>query len=221
MKRTTILLLLLSIANFIFAQQDLGIRNSNYAGIQGAGLNPSSIADSKLKWDINVFSTNTVFDNTFLFIPRDSLHVLGFKNIINDIIHQTQFQTHFDPQHPDKLYDVTLSNELLGPSFMINISDRSAIGFVTAARYYTNINDITGHFAQNAFAYLQEQDLWNKPFHDSTARLNTMGWLEYGVDYAHVFYKNGRNELKGGITLKYLQGIAAGYFKNTDLNYEI
>src|SRR5678810_320593 len=119
MKKVAIFLLCLHNVIFIYAQQDLGMRNGNYAGIQSTCLNPSAIADSKLKWDINVFSTNTVFDNTFLFIPRDSLHILGFKSIINDIIHQTQFFTHFDPQHPDKLYSVTLSNELLGPSLSL------------------------------------------------------------------------------------------------------
>src|SRR5438552_3963178 len=152
MKKTALLLLCFHNVIFISAQQYLGIRNSNYAGIQGACLNPSSIADSKLKWDVNVLSTNTVFDNTFLFIPRDSLHVFGFKNIINDIIHQTQLFTHFNPQDPDKLYDVTFSNELLGPSFMVNIGKQSAIGLTTAARAYGNINNITGHFGQNALA---------------------------------------------------------------------
>src|SRR6476469_717555 len=120
MKKPALILLCFHNVILISAQQNLGIRNSNYAGIQSTCLNTSAIAASKLKWDINVSSTNTVFDNTFLFIPRDSLHILGFKSIINDIIHQTQFFTHFDPQHPDKLYNVTLSNELLGPSFMIN-----------------------------------------------------------------------------------------------------
>jgi len=221
MKKIALILLCFHNVISVFAQQYLGIRSSNYAGVQSACLNPSSIADSKLKWDLNVLSTSTVFDNTFLFIPRDSLHVFGFKNIINDIIYQRQFYTHFDPQHPDKLYNVTLSNELLGPSFMINTGKRSAIGLTTAARSYTNINDITGHFAQNAFVYLGVPDLWNKTFHDSTATLNTMGWLEYGLTYSRVIYKNERNEVKGGVTLKYLQGIAAGYFKNTNLNYNI
>ncbi len=221
MKKTIFLLLFFHNVVNVSAQQDLGIRNSNYAGIQGTSLNPGSIADSKLKWDVNVLSTSTVFDNTFLFIPRDSLHLFGFKNIINDIIHQTQFTTHFDSYDPNKLYNVTLSNELIGPSFMVNLRNQSAIGVTTAARFYANINNITGHFGQNAFAYLQEQDLWNKIFHDSTARLNTMGWLEYGLNYATVIYKNERNELKGGITLKYLHGIAAAYLKNTHLNYNI
>jgi len=219
--KSIIIVLLLFNVSVICAQQNLGIRNSNYAGIQGAALNPSSIADSKLKWDINAFSFNTVFDNTFLFIPRDSLHVFGFKNIIDDIINQTQFFTHFNPQQPNKLYNVTLSNELLGPSFMMRLNNKSSIGLTTAARFYANINNITGNFGQNAFAYLQEQDLWNTLFHDNTAKLNTMGWLEYGVTYGRVLYKNQRNEFKGGITLKYLQGIAAAYFRNTNLNYNI
>ena len=221
MKKTALLLLFLQSVVFVSAQPDLGILSSNYAGIHSAYLNPSSIADSKLQRDINVFSASTVFDNTFLFIPRDSLHFLGVKNIINDIIHQTQFVTHFDPQNPGRLYNVTLSNEVLGPSFMVNLGDRSAIGLTTAARSYTDINSITGHLGQNAFAYLQDQDLWNKTFYDNTARFNTMGWLEYGLNYATVIYKNERHEFKGGLSLKYLQGIAAAYFKNTHLNYNI
>jgi hypothetical protein len=222
MKRTKLLLLLFFCsANFISAQQYLGIRNSNYAGIQSAGLNPSSLADSKLKRDINVFSTNTVYDNTFLFIPRDSLHIFGFKNIITDIINQTQFFTHFDIQHPDRLYNVTFSNELLGPSFMMSVGEKSAIGLTTGARFYANINNITGHFGQNAFVYLQEQDLWNKTFRDNTAKLNAMGWLEYGLTYATVVYAKRKSELKAGVTLKYLQGIAAGYFNNMNITYNL
>jgi hypothetical protein len=221
MKKAALILLCFHNVIFISAQQYLGIRNSNYAGIQGACLNPSSIADSKFKWDINVASTNTVFDNTFLYIPRDSLHVFGFKKVINDIIHETDFFTHFDLAHPNKLYDVTFSNELLGPSFMINIGERSSIGLTTASRAYVNISSITGHFAENAFAYLQYQDLWKTTFHDNTAKLNLMSWLEYGLNYATVIYAKDRNEFKGGITLKYLQGIAAAYFKNTDLTYNI
>jgi len=221
MKKATIFLLCLRHVIFIYAQQDLGIRNGNYAGIQSVGLNPSAIADSKLRWDINVFSESTVYDNTFLYIPKDSFHFLGFKKIITDIINEEQFVTHFDAAHPNELYHVTFSNELLGPSFMMSIGRHAAIGLTTAQRTYGNINSITGNFGQNAFVYLQDEGMWNKTFHDSTARLNAMGWLEYGLSYATVIYANGKNKLKGGITLKYLQGIAGAYFKNTDITYNI
>ena len=221
MKKAAIFLLSLLNVIFTHAQQNLGIRNGNYAGVQTVGLNPSSIADSKLKWDINMFSLSTVYDNTFLYIPRDSLHIFGFKNIIYDIINEKQFYTHFNPQNPNELYQVTFSNEVLGPSFMMSVGKHAAIGFTTAQRTYGNINNITGHFGQNAFAYLQEQDLWNQTFHDSTTRVNAMGWLEYGLSYANLLYAEGKNKLKAGITLKYLQGIAGAYINHTNINYNI
>jgi hypothetical protein len=104
---------------------------------------------------------------------------------------------------------------------MLSIGKNSAIGITTAQRVYGNINDITGNFGENAFAYLQDPNLWNTTFHDHSARLNSMAWLEYGLTYATVISLNGRNELKGGVTLKYLQGIAAAYFKNANLTYNI
>src|ERR1043165_1029160 len=180
MKKTFLFLLLAYSYIFTNAQQDLGIWNSNYAGILGIGINPSSIVDSKLKWDVNVLSWNVVYDNTFLFIPRDSLKFFGIKNILNDVFNQTQFITEFNHANPDQQFDVTLSNEFAGPSFMMRVGKKSEIGFTTAARMYVNINDITGHFGQNAFAYLDEQDLYNTTFTDNSARLNSMGWLEYG-----------------------------------------
>ena len=47
---------------FLFAQQNLGISKSNYADIQSASLNPSSLIDSKLKWDVNLIPISTIFD---------------------------------------------------------------------------------------------------------------------------------------------------------------
>jgi hypothetical protein len=104
---------------------------------------------------------------------------------------------------------------------MMHIGKKSEIGFSTAQRSYANVNDITGHFAQNAFAYLLEQDLWKTTFLDNTAKLNSMAWVEYGLTYATVLHKKGRSEWKGGITAKYLQGIGGAYFNHTNLTYNI
>jgi hypothetical protein len=206
---------------YLPAQQNLGIRNSNYAGIQGALLNPSSIADSKLKWDVNIFSIGEVFDNTYLYAPKKSLTLFGFKKIIKGSIDENLFFTHFDLQHPDKLYNFTLSTEIVGPSFFCKIAKRQVIGLTIAARSYTNIKDISGNLAQNAFDYFLNKDLWNTDLHDYTARLNSMTWLEYGLHYAWVAYSNKKEELKIGLSLNYLQGIAAAFVKNTHLNYRI
>jgi hypothetical protein len=221
MKEIVILLLCMHICIYLSAQQNLGIRNSNYAGIQGALLNPSSIADSKLKWDVNVWSVGEVFDNSFLYAPKNSLSFFGVGKIIKGSIHEDLFLTHFNPQDPGKLYNLTFSAEILGPSFFIKIAKKHVVGFTIAERSYSNIKDISGSLAQNSFAYLLEPGLWNTAFHDSTTRVNAMNWLSYGLHYATVLYCKGRSELKGGISLNYFQGIAAAYVKNTNITYKI
>jgi Family of unknown function (DUF5723) len=205
----------------LLAQQLLGIRNSNYAGIQGALLNPSSIADSKLKYDINILSVDEVFANNFLYAPKSNLSFFGIKKIIDGAIHETIFSTRYDPQNPNKLYNVSFSTEFLGPSFFVKIKKKHVVGFTMAARAYGNIKDITGNAAQNAYAYLLEPNLWNTGLQDHSARLNAMGWLQYGLHYATTIYSDGMNELNAGVSLNYLQGLGAAYVKNTNLNYQI
>ena len=221
MKKTTAFIICLHTCLGVFAQQNLGIRNSNYAGIQGALLNPSSIADSKLDWDVNVFSVDEVFANNFLYAPKSSLTFLGINRIIGGSINEDLFNTRFNPSQPDKLYNVTASTEILGPSFFMKLAKKQSIGLTIAGRSYANIGNISGNLAQNAFAYFLEKNLYNTTYQDNTARVNSMGWLEYGLHYATVLYSQGGNELKGGISLNYLQGVAAAYAKNVHLTYNI
>ncbi|HEY4065094.1 MAG TPA: DUF5723 family protein [Puia sp.] len=221
-KRLTLIPCLL-LPFFLLAQQNTGIRTSNYSGIQGALLNPASIADSKLKWDVNALSVGTNFDNTFVYIPKGAVPAFGFKSIIEGIIHENKFGTHFDPQDPNKLYNLTLSTEILGPSFQLQLPGpgNQAIGLTIASRSYANIRNIPGHVAQSAYDFLLNQGLWNTPFSDHSSQLEGMSWLEYGLHYGAVLFNDGTTEWKAGISLKYLQGVGAAYVKNTNLNYSI
>ena len=220
MQKIIAFLLCSSICSGLSAQQNLGIQNSNYAGIQGALLNPSSIADSKLKWDLNIFSTNVVFDNNFLFVPKKEVNFLGFKQLIKGAIDLDLFLPRYELSSPNKLYNATFATEILGPSFFVKVAKKHEIGLTIAARANANIRDITGNVAINAFDHLVGP-LVNTEFQDNTARMNAMGWLEYGFHYATLLYDDGRDQLKGGISLNYLQGIAAAYFKNVHINYNI
>jgi len=221
-KRLTLFLCLL-FPLFLAAQQNTGIRTGNYSGIQGALLNPASIADTKLKWDVNVLSGGTNFDNTFVYIPKGAVPAFGFKSIIEGIIHEDKFGTHFDPKNPGKLYNLTLSTELLGPSFQLQLPTtvNSVIGLTIASRSYANIRNIPGHVAQSAYDHLLNQGLWNAPFSDHSTQMDALSWLEYGLHYGAVLFDDGATKWTGGISLKYLQGVAAAYAKNTNLNYTI
>jgi len=221
MKRTAIAISLCFLGLCGWTQPDLGVRTGNYSGIQGSLLNPSSIAGSKIRLDVLAFSVNEDFANNFLYAPKGSLPFFGVRRIIKGSIDENLFFTKYDPGNPNKLYSVVLTGEFLGPSFFIRVKKKHEIGLTTALRGVANIRDITGNAAQNAFDYLQASNLWNTTFQDQSARINGMGWMEYGLHYATVLYDDGRNEWKAGITLKYEQGLFAAYVKNTHLTYRI
>lgn len=224
MKRTSKAILFLALIHsyiFLPAQQDPGISSSNYAGIRSAFLNPSSIADSKIQSDLNIISGGLVFDNNFVYIPKTSVPVLGFKKISNGAIHADLFYTRFDPQNPNKIYNLTYSSDILGPSFQMTIAKKHVIGFTLAARMYSNITEVPGHLAQNAFSFLRENDLWNTPFAVNGMTGNFANWFEYGFHYATTFYSWDNNELSGGVTLKYLQGVSAAYIQKATFDYNI
>jgi hypothetical protein len=158
MKRTAIVLCCL-VGLRAWAQPDLGIQNGNYSGIQGSLLNPSSIAGSKIKWDVLGASARVDFANTFLYAPKGSLPFFGVRRIIKGSIDENLFLTRYDPGNPNKLYNVALSGELLGPSFFMTIHHKYEIGFTMAVRGMANIRDITGNAAQNAFDCLLSSSL--------------------------------------------------------------
>ncbi len=221
MKQLVFLLLVGFASGRLSAQQNLGVRNSNYAGIQGALINPSSIADSKMNWDLNIISVDEVFGNTFLYAPKKNLHFLGFKQIIKGALDQDLFGTHFDPQNPYKLYQVSFSGEALGPSFFLKLPKNQAIGFSFRARAYANFNNITGALAQNLFDYFLNKSLWATDLHDNSVKIDEMSWLEYSVHYAAEAYSDAHDEIKAGVSLNYLMGNTGAYAKNANLNYKI
>jgi len=220
MKKIYLLLLPFILANGLHAQQYLGIRGGNFAGINGAQLNPSSIVDGRLKWDVNLGSGSMTFDNTFLYIPKDSLKFFGIGHIV-DLIKAKHYYTHFDTNNPNDKFDATFSTEGLGPSFFFNFAKKYALGITTAARYYNVASDVAGHVAQNAYQEMNDTTLWNTNWTDQSTKYNTLGWFEYGLNFGMVVYHKGNNEITGGVELKYLQGVAGAYIKNTDATYNI
>ncbi len=220
MKRILPLLILFLAITHCQAQQYLGVRNSNYAGILGATLNPSSMIESKLGFDLNIASGTLDGDNNFLYIPKDSLKFLGVGNFV-DLVKNKRYLTRFDLSDPNKTFDFTLSAEAMGPSVMFKFAKRHALGFTTGARYFLVANDAVGHQSQQAYFENRDSTLYGAFRPDDNIKLNTMGWFEYGLNYALKFYQKNKNEVSGGITVKYLDGVGGAYVKNVTGNYNL
>src|ERR1700761_6975081 len=220
-RKKIVTILLFCLPAGLFAQYNLGIANSNYAGVQGLQLNPASIAGRNLKWDVNIISGGVNWDNNFVFIPKGAVPAFGFHAIIEGIIHNQHFETHYDPNNPNKRYNFTMTNEILGPSFQLALEHNQSVGFSIAARGAASIRNIPGTTAQNAFAYLKEPDLWNTNFSDNTTHMQGMEWLEYAFHYGTILSEDNNSQWRLCVSLKYLRGIAAAYIKNTNINYSI
>ena len=56
-------LLIILTGPLVFGQEMLGFVNSNYSGSQGVSINPSYMANSKLRADISLFTFNSFVEN--------------------------------------------------------------------------------------------------------------------------------------------------------------
>lgn len=198
------LLIILVITSFIpaNAQSYLGYYHDNYAGVQGVLFNPASIVDTRFKTDINLFSFSTAVGNDMYAVSFSDAFKSGYD---------------FDTQAKKSFTDsnnVIMNLDVMGPAFMFNITPKQSLAVFTRARAFVNlggvngvlINELTKEDDKNDFDYL----VGNPNFTGNS-------WGEFGVSYAAVLYQKGTHFLKGGVTAKYLQGVANAHFQGSNV----
>lgn len=206
------LILLVLFSQFVFAQDFPGYRTSNYAGVSGVFYNPANIADSRYRWNFNLFSFSTsIGNNKASFSLKDLGRTLNGDSIKNKIFSQ-------DAGPSSGLASVVVQ----GPSLFFNLNKKSALAFSTRARIMTNITDIDGKLANQLIN--DSKNNTGFPYTISSQQnmvLNVNGWTEFGLSYAKEITGKGMNYFKGGITVKYLAGAANTYVNVDKLNATI
>lgn len=211
MRKLLALSFCLSCSAFANAQDFLGIRTSNYAGVSSVFYNPANIADSRHRWDFNLVSAGATIGNdkaTF------KLSDLG-KTLNLDSLKDKVFSA-----------DAGSSNGFVsaagyGPSFFFNLNKKSAIAFTSRARVMANIFDIDGKLANEI---MDGAGNTNYPYSIASAHnmlVNANGWTEFGASYAREILNKGAHYLKGGVSLKYLAGVANASLQINKLNATI
>ena len=203
MKKLNLLRLTLVICclNFTMqAQSYFGYTLDNYSGIHGVTINPANIVDSPFKADINLVSASFFGGSDYLSIN------------IQDII-KAEDGFSFDDNVKKSSKDDNnffLNADVLGPSFMFNINKKSSIGFTSRVRTVLNINNISGELYESLADGFDETNDFNLNVKDFNGTIHA--WAEAGLTYGRILIKNEQYLLKGGITLKYLQGAGAAFF---------
>ncbi len=197
----TILLALCAVS--VKSQSYIGFLTDNYSGVHGVINNPANIVDSRFKTDINLAGVSSFVGNDY--------YGVNFSDIFDD-----DYEIEDDARAFPKDKNNLLGNiDVLGPAFMFNINERNSIAIYTRARAFFNVNDINGETLESLINDLDDNIDFNVIQGDAYGSANS--WAEVGVTYARVLMNKEQHFLKGGITVKYLQGMGTAYATGTNL----
>lgn len=205
------LLILFSInLNFSIAQEQIGLKMSNYGGINSIGLNPAWSANGPYKWDVNILSLGLFVDNDYLFLEKGSL--LKFLLKSNSVIPNPSIKkpnkniakpVFYNYEDRYKSYDLYQNLTIQGPSFMYNFPNHSIGAFFNIREIFYH-HDISKDFGYYYFSDSATTKMITDPF-----RTGAMAWGELGFNYAGVLFNDGLQEFTIGVTAKYLMGFDA------------
>ncbi|MRX40147.1 OmpA family protein [Flavobacterium sp. LC2016-23] len=203
MKKQLLLLFLFTTTFAVKAQSYLGYFQDNYAGVQSVLFNPASIADSRFKTDINIFSVSGSVQNDLYGVNVFDVYKDGYD------LDRDAKRTPSDANNGRANFDI------MGPSFMFNIAPKHTLAVFTRARSVSNVRNVNGYLIDQVKNGLDQSGNFNYNAGNVNGASNT--WGELGISYAAVLYQKNQHFLKGGITAKYLQGGVNGYVQGKDV----
>lgn len=188
------------------SQSYLGYGIDNYSGVHGVLFNPSAVINTRLRADINFFSGSVLAGNDYFSLDFNSIRkgeaIFDFDSGIG--------------RFPTNQNNFLFNLDVVGPSFMFNLSTKHSIAIITRGRAILNVNNISGELYE-AFedgfeaskSFQAEMENFNGNIH---------GWAEFGLSYGRVLINNHSHKLNGGVTLKYLKGAGGMFFNSNTLN---
>ncbi|TDT46500.1 hypothetical protein CLV90_0553 [Maribacter spongiicola] len=190
--KNSILIILLFSAYISFSQSYIGYNTDNCNGLHGVLYNPGALADSRTKVDINLFSASGLLATDYTYLTLDNI-----SNILGD--------GGFDEldKNPSNSNEILANLDILGPSFMFSLNERSSFALITRVRLASNFNNINGELFQSIYDGFPVDDF---NFEQENLDFTTHAWAEIGLSYGRVLFEDSKNLFKGGVILKYLIG---------------
>ena len=201
MIRKSIAFLLLTTACLTASSQSfVGYGYDNYSGVNGVLLNPAVMADSRYKVNVNLFAISGLAGNNAYEIDRSRLFGFHFSNMPEK--HGYYKSTNTD-------YKYFYSNmDILGPSATISLTKKDALGLITRLRSMSNIYNL----GDSLFRLIGDGNAsyYNVNMMNRSLQMKSNAFAEAGVSYSRVIFKGEHDEMKLGITGKYLIGLGYG-----------
>jgi hypothetical protein len=183
------------------SQSFSGLNSGNYAGVNAVFANPANVADSRYRFDINLFSLQMLAANDQASFSLKNIST-GFKG---DSLRNQVFGKDAGPASG------MLQTEFRGPSVMFNMG-KNSFAVTTRGRMFANITDFDGKlFDKISEDFNNDPSLPYNISSSQNMRFSVNAWSEIGISYGRVLVNRGSHFIKGGITMKYLAGAGNGF----------
>jgi len=202
----------------VYAQEMLGLVNSNYAGVNSQKLNPSLLLNNKIYLDINIFSLDVFLENNYLFIHKDDYSFLEFFGKNPQFPTYGEDATPFDHYWDDKRKYVYQDINVIGPSMMMARGDH-AFALHTSVREITSVWRLPYHIANFIYEDLSYSPQHNIRYNDNNFSANSLEWGEIGISYATILRKFGKSRWTAGISINRLLAYSGAYMYANNLDY--
>jgi hypothetical protein len=215
--------LLLLVISGASGQERLGLVTGNYSGSAGVSINPSSIANSKIRVDYGLFGVHSFVENNYFYLPAQRA---GFFKIINGSYEfpyfakpygegdRNVYSYYMDPS--DK--NIYVNTRIDGPSAMFGLNDHifalhSSFRVISSTR---NLPYDIANFAYYAMDFYPQHNIY---YERENYGMATMGWWELGFTYATVLARPFRNHWSAGITVNWMGGYSGAYIEGRQTDY--
>lgn len=213
-----VLLLFASFLSFnrLHAQEQLGLRLGNYAGISGVTLNPTAGVYNPLGWDVNIVSAGSFIANDFAFIRDASVSsVLRNASTIGPApetkieypIKATKYLDFFNRPR-DKYFSTT--NFVTLPSVQLNLASGHTFGLFVGQRAAVGTRQIP----IIADPYVQQNISLGVRNNIPPMIVTGMTWGELGFNYAYRMGDDTEGGLSFGVNVKLLRGNQGFFVEN-------
>lgn len=191
------------------SQSFIGYNTSNYTGVSGVFFNPANAADSRYHWSFNLLQIDaSVANNAASYKLSEAADALNDDQLLNKLYAKRDAYAQANV-------------DLLGPSLLFNVTHKTSFAFTTRYRALITLNDVDGNLVQAIRGDDATAEDFQVTNNNTSMALN--GWLEGGITWGNIILDKGNHFLKGGITAKYLGGVAnntiAAHKINSGISY--
>jgi outer membrane protein OmpA-like peptidoglycan-associated protein len=137
--------------------------------------------------------------------------------------YQAQNQRNFfefaNPQNKPRTLFLSTNTEVLNFMFSFNKERQMGIAVQVKNRTMLNVDQLAPEVLTLATNSLEYPDLWNLDLSNQLLNLSFNSWMEYNVGFGMTILDAEEHYLKGGVKLKFLQGLGSIYMYTDNIDY--